>query len=69
MGIWGSYCNIPKAIFYLLQGGNQTLTPYYVVMPQFGSPGEFLGTEFFAVTTLGAQLSPSADMCTSVMLV
>ena len=19
-GIWGSYCNIPKAIFYLLQG-------------------------------------------------
>ena len=46
MGIWGSYSNIPKAIFYLLQGGCR------VQGLGFGQRGGWLPPFFAAVDAL-----------------
>ena len=42
MGIWGSYCNIPRAIFYLLKGDYICGLPAFLRLAE-SHQGEVLG--------------------------
>ena len=64
-GIWGSYSNIPKPIFYLLQGDNNHATRASTRSPSFKDPnnkdtvrGTFLGGYGDCIETCGVQDFP-----------